>query len=43
MYKMSGTKVARIQIVQACPQDTQCLRKYNMSLELKENIKLFPA
>lgn len=43
MYKMSGTKVARIQIVQACPQDTHCLRKYNMSLELKENIKLFPA
>ena len=40
---MSGTKVARIQIVQACPQDTHCLRKYSMSLELKENIKLFPA
>lgn len=43
MFNIPGTKVARIQIVQACPQDIHCLRKYNMSLELKETIKLFPA
>ena len=43
MYKIPGTNMASIQIVQACPQDTHCLGKYNMSLELKENIKLFLA